>query len=65
MIQKNKLPSWQCKVCGKVYYDDFKEMGYKCMECGSVYQFGLTVTGSKINKDGTFTDEIIIQKEIK
>jgi len=64
IVEKNELPSWCCFCCGKVYYDNLKEMDYKCTECGSEYNHMFTVTKTKFNDDGTMYEEIIHQKEI-
>ncbi len=61
MTKKNELPSWVCQCCGKLYYDDFKETGYKCTECGAEYTHMFTVTKTVYNDDGTFSDEIVYE----
>jgi DNA-directed RNA polymerase subunit RPC12/RpoP len=63
---ENNLPSWICQACGKIYFDDnFQKLGCKCTECGAEYKFCFTVTKTTHNDDGTITDEIIHQQELK
>ena len=65
MIKNKKLPTWFCQCCHKMYYEDnFRELGGKCTECGAVHKLCLTVTESKYNVDGSFTDKIVYQKEL-